>query len=65
MSTTTYTLSDVSETSDDGDLAGKHDIRGTLDTVNKRLSATVLIQTTERAMSEKETKDVTFDFEFR
>lgn len=35
-------LSDVSETGDDGDLSGEHDVGGTLDAVDKGLAATVL-----------------------
>lgn len=35
------TLSDVTETSDNGDLASNHDISGTLDTVDEGLSAAV------------------------
>lgn len=38
----TYTLSDVTETGDNGDLTGKHDVGGSLDTVDKGFSATVL-----------------------
>jgi hypothetical protein len=38
----TYTLSDVTETGDNGDLSGQHDVGGSLDTVDKGLSATVL-----------------------
>ena len=36
-------LSDITETSDDGDLTGQHDIGGSLDTINKRLSASVVV----------------------
>jgi len=39
----THSLSDVTETSDDGDLASKHDIGGTLDTVDERLAASVVV----------------------
>jgi len=35
-------LSNVSETSDDGDLSGEHDIGGSLDTIDEGLSASVL-----------------------
>lgn len=38
------TLSNVSETGDDGDLTGQHDVGGSLDTVDKGLSATVLLK---------------------
>ena len=37
------TLTDVTETSNDGDLASNHDIGGTLDTVDERLTATVQV----------------------
>ena len=37
------TLSDITVASDDGDLSGNHDIRGTLDTVDERLSASVQV----------------------
>jgi hypothetical protein len=37
------TLADITETSDNGDLASNHDIGGTLDTVDKRLTATVQV----------------------
>ena len=36
------TLSDVTETGDNSDLTGQHDVGGTLDTVDKGLSASVL-----------------------
>ena len=39
----TYALADVTETGDDSDLAGKHDIGGTLDTVNEGLAAAVVV----------------------
>ncbi len=38
----TYTLSDITEAGDNGDLASKHDVGGTLDAVDQGLSATVL-----------------------
>lgn len=37
------TLTDVTETSNDSDLTGNHDVGGSLDTVNKRLSASVQV----------------------
>jgi hypothetical protein len=37
------TLSDVTETSDDSGLSGNHDIGGTLDTVDQRLTASVQV----------------------
>jgi hypothetical protein len=37
------TLTDITETSDDGDLASNHDVGGTLDTVDERLTATVQV----------------------
>jgi hypothetical protein len=37
------TLADITETSDDGDLAGNHDIGGTLDAVDERLAAAVQV----------------------
>lgn len=37
------TLADITETSDDGDLAGNHDIGSTLDTVDERLTAAVQV----------------------
>lgn len=36
-------LSDISVTSDDGDLTGEHDVGGTLDTVDERLAASVKV----------------------
>tara|TARA_R110002003_G_scaffold28_16_gene1661 strand:- start:18704 stop:19177 length:474 start_codon:yes stop_codon:yes gene_type:complete len=36
-------LADITETSDDSDLAGNHDIGGTLDTVDERLTAAVQV----------------------
>jgi hypothetical protein len=40
--TSTYTLSDITETGDNGNLTGKHDIGGSLDTIDEGLSASVL-----------------------
>jgi hypothetical protein len=40
--TATHALADITETGDDSDLAGKHDIGGTLDTVDEGLAAAVL-----------------------
>jgi hypothetical protein len=37
------TLADITETGDDGDLAGNHDIGGTLDAVDERLTAAVQV----------------------
>lgn len=37
------TLTDITETSDNGNLTGNHDIGGTLDTVDKRLTAAVKV----------------------
>ena len=37
------TLTDITETGDNGDLASNHDIGGTLDTVDKRLTAAVKV----------------------
>jgi hypothetical protein len=37
------TLSDVTETGNDGDLTGDHDIGGTLDTIDERLTAAVQV----------------------
>lgn len=37
------TLSDVTETSNGSDLTGKHDVGGSLDTVDEGLSATVVV----------------------
>jgi len=37
------TLSDITETGDDSDLTGEHDIGGSLDTIDEGLSASVLI----------------------
>lgn len=39
----TYTLSDVSETGNDSDLTGEHDIGGTLDAVDERFTAAVVV----------------------
>jgi hypothetical protein len=38
----TYTFTDITESSDNGDFTSKHDIGGSLDTIDKGLSATVL-----------------------
>lgn len=37
------TLADITETSDNGDLTGNHDISGTLDTIDERLAASVKV----------------------
>lgn len=37
------TLSDITETGDDGDLSGNHDIGGTLDTIDEGLTASVQV----------------------
>ena len=37
------TLTDITETSNDGDLASNHDVGGTLDTIDERLTATVQV----------------------
>lgn len=39
----TYTLANVTETSDYGDLSGKHDIGGTLDTIDEGLAASIVV----------------------
>lgn len=39
----TYPLSDITEPSNDGNLASKHDIGGALDTVNEGLAASVVV----------------------
>jgi hypothetical protein len=39
----TYAFSDITEPSNDGNLASKHDIGGALDSVNKRLAAAVVV----------------------
>ena len=39
----TYTLANITEASNDGDLTGKHDIGGTLDTIDERLAASVVV----------------------
>ena len=39
----TYALSNITETSNNRDLASKHDIRGTLDPVNERFTAAIII----------------------
>ena len=39
----TYALSDVTEASDNGNLSSKHDIGGTLDTINEGLPASVVV----------------------
>ena len=43
MQLDTYTLANVTETSDDSDLASKHDIRGTLDAIDERFTAAVVV----------------------
>ena len=39
----TYTLANITEAGDDGDLACKHDVRRALDTVDERLAAAVVV----------------------
>lgn len=39
----TYAFTDVSETSNNGDLSGKHNISGTLDTIDQRFAASVVV----------------------
>lgn len=39
----TYALADISETSDNSDLAGEHDISSALDTVDQRFTASVVV----------------------
>ena len=39
----TYTLANVTKTSNDSDLSCKHDIRGTLDAIDERLAAAVVV----------------------
>ena len=39
----TYTLADITEACNNGDLAGEHDVRGTLDTIDKRFAAAVVV----------------------
>ena len=41
--TWTYTLSNISETGDDSDLSGEHDVGSSLDTIDERLSTTVQV----------------------
>ena len=43
--TPTYALSNITESSDNGDFTSEHDIGGSLDTVDEGLSATVLRET--------------------
>lgn len=40
---TTHSLSDITVTSNNGNLASKHDISGTLDTINKRFPASIVV----------------------
>jgi hypothetical protein len=40
-----HPLADITEPGHDSDLAGKHDVGGTLDTVDERLAATVVLYT--------------------
>jgi hypothetical protein len=42
LTSQTYTLSDITETGDDGNLTGEHDIGGSLDTIDEGFSASVL-----------------------
>jgi hypothetical protein len=42
-SASAYTLADVSESSDDSDLSGEHDIGGPLDSIDQRLPTTVVV----------------------
>jgi hypothetical protein len=39
----THTLANITVTSDDSDLASKHDISGTLDTIDKGLPASIVV----------------------
>lgn len=39
----TYTLSNISVTGDDGDLTSEHNIGGTLDTIDERLTTSVKV----------------------
>ena len=39
----TYTLADITISSHNGDLARKHDIRRTLDAIDERLTATIVV----------------------
>lgn len=43
QSENTYTLSNITEASNDGDLSGKHNISGTLDTIHKGFTAAVIV----------------------
>ena len=39
----TYSFANISVASNDGDLASKHDVSGTLDTINERFAAAVVV----------------------
>lgn len=39
----TYSFANISVASNDGDLASKHDVSGTLDTINERFAASVVV----------------------
>lgn len=39
----TYTLANITVSSDNGDLASKHDIGSTLDTIDERFAASVVV----------------------
>ena len=39
----TYSFANISVASNDGDLAGKHDISGTLDTIDERFAAAIVV----------------------
>jgi hypothetical protein len=39
----THAFSDITKTSDDGDLAGKHDVGGALDTINEGFATAIIV----------------------
>ena len=39
----THSFANISEASDNGDLSGKHDIGGTLDTIDQRFTAAIKV----------------------
>lgn len=43
MNSSTYTLADVTEAGDDSDLARKHDISRTLDTIDQGFATAVIV----------------------
>ncbi len=54
----THSLANITVSSDNGDLSSKHDVGGTLDTVDKRLAASVLLLVRYNAMKHSQSTHV-------